>query len=86
MEEENPIKHLVDDETFMRLSKAGVLNKTAVRNFAIKLKFTEMRKEKKSVQLILALLHQEYPYVGYEALRKIIYDKTINVEIRNGKS
>jgi hypothetical protein len=70
---ENPLRDLISDGVYLCLIEHGLLDQVAVRNYRIRKTFKELRRQMKVADAI-DFLHQEYPYISYETLRKIAYD------------
>lgn len=69
----NPISHLVNDELFIKLKELGLLNEKLLRDFEIKRKYQMYRKQKISASVAIDYLQEEYPYLQYDTIRKIVY-------------
>lgn len=69
----NPISHLVNDDLFIKLKKLGLLNEKLLRDFEIKQKYQQYRKQKINASTAIDLLQEEYPYLQYDTIRKIVY-------------
>lgn len=72
-ETKNPVRDLVDNKTYARLSEHGLLNKTAIRNYQIRCRFAELRKEMGAGDAI-DTIREQYPYIQFDTIRKIVYD------------
>ena len=70
----NPLKLYIPDSIFEFLVKNNLLNEKGVRDFKIRKKFSSLKSEH-STQYAIELLQQDYPYLQYETIRKIIYQK-----------
>jgi len=70
----NPLKSHIPDYIFEFLIKNNLLNEKGVRDFQIRQRFVNLR-ERHSTQNAIELLQREYPYLQYETIRKIIYQK-----------
>ncbi len=71
---ENPLKSYIPDSVFEFLVKNNLLREKGVRDFIIRQYFHRLKKEY-STQEAIDLLQKEYPYLQYETIRKIIYQK-----------
>jgi hypothetical protein len=71
---ENPLKSHIPDYVFEFLIKNSLLSEKGVRDFKIRQRFMQLR-ERFSTQNAIEVLQQEYPYLQYETIRKIIYQK-----------
>lgn len=72
---QNPLKAHISDSVFEFLVKNNLLNEKGVRDFKIRNKFSSL-KQKHSTQNAIEILQTDYPYLQYETIRKIIYQKT----------
>lgn len=71
---ENPLNPYIPDALFSFLVKNNLLREKGVRDFIIRNYFRSL-KQKHSTQEALEILQDEYPYLQYETIRKIIYQK-----------
>jgi len=80
----NPIYQLVSDELYLTLKKLNLLNKKVLRDFQIKRRYLEHREGGlRSADAIDAIL-EEYPYLQFDTVRKIIYSVKLPEEL-NGE-
>jgi hypothetical protein len=70
---ENPIPELVNDEIYDLLSKRGLINEKSVRDYLIRKRFRNMRKSKVRASDAIDSLREEYPYLQFDTIRKIVY-------------
>ena len=70
----NPLKSHIPDSIFEFLVKNNLIKEKGVRDFQIKERFRTLRKQYPTNKAI-EILQQEYPYLQYETIRKIIYQK-----------
>jgi len=70
----NPLKPHIPDSVFQFLIEHNLLREKGVRDFKIRKRFRELKKTH-STQQALEILQEEYPYLQYETIRKIIYQK-----------
>lgn len=71
----NSLKTHISDSIFDFLVKNNLLKEKGVRDFNIRQRFSSL-KAKHSTQEAIEKLQEEYPYLQYETIRKIIYKKT----------
>ncbi len=72
----NPLADLISDEIYILLEKRGLIDKKSVRNFQIKKRFQELRqKNKMRAGEAIEKLREEYPYLQFDSIRKIVYHK-----------
>ena len=69
----NPLADLITDETFFLLKDRGLINEKSVRDYEIRNKFLKLRNKKISATEAITSLRDEYPYLQYDTLRKIVY-------------
>ena len=70
----NPLKSHIPDSVFEFLVKNNLLNEKGVRDFKIRQKFSSLKSEC-GTQNAIEKLQGDYPYLQYETIRKIIYQK-----------
>src|SRR5690606_33997578 len=70
----NPLSALIDDATYELLEEHGVLYEKAIRDYGIRQKYREMRRNMSSSDAIESL-REAHPYLQYDTIRKIIYAK-----------
>ena len=71
--ENNPIQELINDDVFLTLSKHGLLDEKAIRDYIIRNKFHELRQKRISTGDAIDSLRGEYPYLQFDTIRKIVY-------------
>jgi hypothetical protein len=71
--QQNPLSDLINDETYHLLNERGLINQTSVRDYIIRKKFKRMREQQRSAGEAIDLLREEYPYLQYDSIRKIVY-------------
>ena len=77
----NPIYQIVSDELYSTLLKLNLLNKKVLRDFQIKRRYLELRKAGiRSADAIDQIL-EEYPYLQFDTVRKIIYSVKLPEEL-----
>ena len=70
---ENPIPELINDEVYDLLSSRGLINEKSVRDYLIKKRFKTMRDSKVRASDAIDSLREEYPYLQFDTIRKIVY-------------
>ena len=70
---ENPIPELINDEVYDLLSSRGLINEKSVRDYLIKKRFKNMRQSKIRASEAIDSLREEYPYLQFDTIRKIVY-------------
>ncbi|MEM7655275.1 MAG: hypothetical protein AAF399_04035 [Bacteroidota bacterium] len=77
----NPIQQIVSDETYTALVQLNLINQKVIRDFQIKRHYQELRNAgMRSADAIEAVL-QEYPYLQFDTVRKIIYSVKLPEEL-----
>ena len=69
----NPLSELISDETFDLLNSKGLLNEKSLRDYQIRKKFRELRSDNVNASDAIDLLRDEYPYLQFDTVRKIVY-------------
>ncbi len=69
----NPLSDLINDNIYELLKSRGLINEKSVRDYIIKLNFREMRQKKVSATNAIDLIRDEYPYLQFDTIRKIVY-------------
>ena len=70
---QNPLSDLINHETYQLLNERGLINQTSVRDYIIRKKFKNLREQKTSAGEAIDILREEYPYLQYDSIRKIVY-------------
>ncbi len=70
---DNPIPDLVNDEIYDLLSNRGLINEKSVRDYLIKKRFRDMRESRVRASVAIDTLREEYPYLQFDTIRKIVY-------------
>ncbi len=69
----NPLSELISDEIFEMLQSRGLINKKSLRDYEIRKKFKQMRNANISAAEAINRLRDEYPYLQFDTIRKIVY-------------
>ncbi len=69
----NPLSDLINDKTFFLLRERGLINEKSVRDYEIRSKFLQLRKNKISATEAITILRDDYSYLQYDTIRKIVY-------------
>ena len=72
-ERNNPLADLIDDEVYELLNSRGFIDQKSVRDYQIKKKFRLLRAKKLSTGDAIDALREDYPYLQFDSLRKIVY-------------
>lgn len=77
----NPIHQLVSDDLYETLVKFNLLNQKVIRDFQIKRRYLELREQGLRASDSIDLILEEYPYLQFDTVRKIIYSIKLPEEI-----
>jgi len=69
----NPLSDLISDEIYELLDSRGLINEKSVRDYQIRKKFKTLRDQKISASDAIDSLREEYPYLQFDTIRKIVY-------------
>ena len=70
---DNPLSELISDEIFELLEVHGLIDEKAVRDYQIRKKFKSLRASKISAGDAIDAIREEYPYLQFDTIRKIVY-------------
>ncbi|MCE1189398.1 MAG: hypothetical protein LWX56_09680 [Ignavibacteria bacterium] len=70
---DNPLSELISDEIYELLTEHGLIDDKAVRDYQIRKKFKMMRATKVSAGDAIDAIREEYPYLQFDTIRKIVY-------------
>ncbi|MCX6169799.1 MAG: hypothetical protein NTX65_10690 [Ignavibacteriales bacterium] len=69
----NPISELINDDVYTLLTSRGLIDEKSVRDYLIRKKFKDLRAKKISASNAIEVLREEYPYLQFDTIRKIVY-------------
>ncbi|MHB8928995.1 MAG: hypothetical protein ACYC5R_00165 [Melioribacteraceae bacterium] len=69
----NPISELINDDVYNLLTSRGLIDEKSVRDYQIRKKFKDLRAKKISASDAIEALREEYPYLQFDTIRKIVY-------------
>ncbi|MEW6655146.1 MAG: hypothetical protein AB1394_16990 [Bacteroidota bacterium] len=69
----NPLSEFISDDIYKLLSSRGLIDKKSVRDYIIRKKFKSLRSQKLSASEAIEALRNEYPYLQFDTIRKIVY-------------
>lgn len=72
----NPLGDLINDDTYELLRSKGLINEKSVRDRIIKNKFKFLREKDISAGEAIDKIREDYPYLQFDSIRKIIYQKS----------
>ncbi|MBV6512688.1 MAG: hypothetical protein HRU80_13205 [Ignavibacteriales bacterium] len=70
---ENPLSDLISDDIYELLNSHQLIDEKAVRDYHIRKKFRQMRHEKVSAGDAIDNIREQYPYLQFDTIRKIVY-------------
>jgi hypothetical protein len=70
---DNPLAELISDELYAMLESHDLLNEKSVRDFQIRRRFRTLRDEDVPAYDAIEQLREEYPYLQFDTIRKIVY-------------
>ncbi|MBU2494605.1 MAG: hypothetical protein KJ571_18430 [Bacteroidetes bacterium] len=70
---DNPLADLISDDIYDLLSSKGLINEKSVRDYIIRQKFKQLRTNKITASEAIDALREEYPYLQFDTIRKIVY-------------
>ena len=70
----NPISDLISDDIFELLNSRGLIHERAVRDYRIRVKFKALRAQKIRTGDAIDSLRDEYPYLQFDTIRKIVHN------------
>lgn len=72
---ENPLAELISDEVYSVLESRGLINQKSVRDYLIRKRFDYLREKEISAGDAIEKIQEDYPYLQFDSIRKIIYNK-----------
>ncbi|HCR48148.1 MAG TPA: hypothetical protein PLL64_00375 [Rhodothermales bacterium] len=69
----NPLRDLISDDLFLKLMELGVLDEKGLRDHTIRERFRQIRLSGVSTSTAIEILREDYPYLQFDTLRKIVY-------------
>lgn len=70
---ENPLAGLIPDDLYSLLEQHNLLSDKGVRDYNIRQKFRAMRHEEVPAFDAIEQLREDYPYLQFDTIRKIVY-------------
>jgi hypothetical protein len=70
---DNPLSDLISDEIYDLLNTQGLIDEKSVRDYQIRKKFKQLRASKVSAGDAIDAIREEYPYLQFDTIRKIVY-------------
>jgi hypothetical protein len=69
----NPLSDLISDEIYDLLDSHGLIDEKAVRDYQIRKRFKLLRATKVSAGDAIDTIREDYPYLQFDTIRKIVY-------------
>ena len=70
---DNPLSDLISDEIYDLLDSHGLIDEKAVRDYQIRKRFKLLRATKVSAGDAIDSIREDYPYLQFDTIRKIVY-------------
>jgi hypothetical protein len=70
---DNPLSDLISDEIYDLLDAHGLIDEKAVRDYQIRKRFKLLRATKVSAGDAIDTIREDYPYLQFDTIRKIVY-------------
>jgi hypothetical protein len=70
---ENPLSDLISDDIYELLNGHGLIDEKSVRDYQIRKHFRQLRANKISAGDAIDAIREEYPYLQFDTIRKIVY-------------
>ncbi|MCH7773560.1 MAG: hypothetical protein IH784_04025 [Bacteroidetes bacterium] len=70
----NPISDIISDDIYDMLNSRGLIHERAVRDYRIRVKFKALRAQKIRTGDAIDSLRDEYPYLQFDTIRKIVHN------------
>jgi len=69
---DNPLRDLIDDQTFLELERHKLFSEKAIRDYQIRRMFKDMRQTMSAGDAI-DRIREMHPYLQFDTVRKIVY-------------
>ncbi|MDP4174059.1 MAG: hypothetical protein Q8933_08840 [Bacteroidota bacterium] len=73
----NPLADIINDEIYITLKNEGLLDRKAIRDYQIQIRFKELKLAQLQTIDAIKILFIEYPDLDFATINKIIYQKEI---------
>jgi hypothetical protein len=73
IQQQNPLQGLISDEVYSILDEHKLLSEKAIRDYHIRQQFREMRKDGVPAYEAIEQLREQYAYLQFDTIRKIVY-------------
>lgn len=79
----NPIHQILSDELYATLERLNLLNQKVIRDFEIKRNYLCLRKQGYRAAEAIEQVLENYPYLQFDTVRKIIYSVKLPEEVND---
>jgi hypothetical protein len=69
----NPLSDLIPDDVYELLEHHSLLSEKGIRDYQIRMKFRDLRSREVPACDAIEKLREEYPYLQFDTVRKIVY-------------
>lgn len=69
----NPLEGLISDDIYDVLEDHNLLSEKGIRDYQIRNSFKVMRSQNVPAYDAIEMLREEYPYLQFDTIRKIVY-------------
>ncbi|MGE5682564.1 MAG: hypothetical protein ACM34K_16985 [Bacillota bacterium] len=69
----NPLGDIINDEVYSTLKNEGLLDRKAVRDYQIQIRFRELRQTEMTAIEAIKVIFMEYPDLDFNTINKIVY-------------
>jgi len=73
LQHQNPLQGLISDEIYALLDEHNLLSEKAIRDYHIRQQFRAMRKHGVPAYEAIEELREQYAYLQFDTIRKIVY-------------
>ena len=70
---DNPLPEILSDETYHFLDKHNLLRDKGVRDYLMRQKFETLRNREVPASEAIEKVREDYPYLQFDTIRKIVY-------------
>lgn len=70
---QNPLEGLISEDLYQTLEDHNLLSEKGVRDYQIRKAFKMMRSQDVPAYDAIEMLREEYPYLQFDTIRKIVY-------------
>lgn len=70
---DNPLAELISDDVYEVLNEYNLLSEKAIRDYQIRKRFREMRRNDVPAYEAIEQLREDYAYLQFDTIRKIVY-------------